>query len=186
MDKSARHGRGTPDRRDLREPRMPAIQEPDRAAKILHEARNPRYPGLSPCEMALDFAALVAQKGEVVHDYRKKKYESLVAARSMSRKGTCSSRTPTRWRWMAATPWREGADRHRLAARSSANRRARPGAYLTSDLLTVDEPMEYGSCPGRLLIVGVATSHWSWGKCSAALGLPSPFSSAMLSCWLGL
>src|SRR6266404_5009709 len=36
------------------------------AAKILHEARNPRYPGLMPCEIGLDFPALVAQKEEVL------------------------------------------------------------------------------------------------------------------------
>lgn len=43
------------------------------AAKLIHEARNPRYPGLTPCNIGLDFAALIAQKDEVVHDYRKKK-----------------------------------------------------------------------------------------------------------------
>ena len=34
------------------------------AAKILHEASNPRYPGLTPCAIAMDFGALVAQKDE--------------------------------------------------------------------------------------------------------------------------
>src|SRR5581483_3532855 len=48
------------------------------AAKIRHEASNPRYPGLAPCAITLDFGALVAQKGEVVHEYRTKKYESLI------------------------------------------------------------------------------------------------------------
>src|SRR5260370_21240027 len=46
------------------------------AARLLHDARHPRYPGLTPCPMDVDFAALVAQKDQVVHDYRKKKYES--------------------------------------------------------------------------------------------------------------
>jgi len=48
------------------------------AAKLFHEARFPRYPGLTCGTMALDFAALIAQKDEVIHDYRGKKYESLV------------------------------------------------------------------------------------------------------------
>ena len=39
------------------------------AAKILHEARNPRYPGLAACAIGLDFAALVAQKDDLVHEY---------------------------------------------------------------------------------------------------------------------
>ena len=48
------------------------------AAKLIHDASHPRYPGLTPCKIGLDFAALIAQKDDVVHDYRKKKYESLV------------------------------------------------------------------------------------------------------------
>src|SRR5260370_18125229 len=48
------------------------------AAKLLHDARHPRYPGLKPCERELDFSALIGQKDEVVHGYRKKEYESLV------------------------------------------------------------------------------------------------------------
>src|SRR5260370_14718564 len=47
------------------------------AAKIIHDARNPRYPGLTPAELGLDFRKLIEQKDEVIHAYRKKKYESL-------------------------------------------------------------------------------------------------------------
>ena len=48
------------------------------AAKIIHDARHPRYPGLAPAEVRLNFRELIAQKDDVVHGYRKKKYESLV------------------------------------------------------------------------------------------------------------
>lgn len=48
------------------------------AARLLYNARNRRYPGLKPCPMELDFAALIAQKDEIVGGYRQKKYESLV------------------------------------------------------------------------------------------------------------
>src|SRR5207245_5041223 len=47
------------------------------AAKIIHEAGNPRYPGLTPAEMRVDFPRLIEQKDEIIHGYRKKKYESL-------------------------------------------------------------------------------------------------------------
>src|SRR5439155_21711305 len=57
------------------------------AAKIIHDARNPRYPGLNGCEMDLDFTALVEQKRGLVHDYRKKKYESLVGDHIRVEKG---------------------------------------------------------------------------------------------------
>ncbi len=42
------------------------------AAKILHDARNPRYPGMTPCQMQIDFAELIAGKDEVIHVYRDK------------------------------------------------------------------------------------------------------------------
>src|SRR5438309_10316913 len=57
------------------------------AAKIIHEAGNPRYPGLTPCAIGLNFAALVAQKDDLVHDYRKKKYESLIGGQIHIEKG---------------------------------------------------------------------------------------------------
>src|SRR5947207_3164037 len=48
------------------------------AAKTVHDARNPRYPGLRGADLGLDFARLIAQKDEIVESYRGKKYESLV------------------------------------------------------------------------------------------------------------
>src|SRR5438477_11155609 len=49
------------------------------AARLIHDAREPRYPGLQGCTVPLDFAALIAQKDAVIRDYRRKKYESLVS-----------------------------------------------------------------------------------------------------------
>ena len=48
------------------------------AARIVWEAGHPRYPGLKPCDMEIDFGALIRQKDEVVHGYRDKKYSSIV------------------------------------------------------------------------------------------------------------
>src|SRR5258708_15338900 len=48
------------------------------AAKLIHDAAHPRYPGLKAARIEMDFAALIAQKDDPVHDYRRKKYESLV------------------------------------------------------------------------------------------------------------
>jgi mercuric reductase len=50
------------------------------AARLLHDARHPRYPGLTPCEMMCDFRALIVQKDDVIHDYRNHKYESLLGS----------------------------------------------------------------------------------------------------------
>jgi len=48
------------------------------AARILHEAHNPRYPGLSPAPMALNFPILVEQKCQIIADYRDRKYQSII------------------------------------------------------------------------------------------------------------
>src|SRR5438876_7001278 len=48
------------------------------AAKLVYDAAHPRYPGLTGQRLPLDFAALIAQKDEVIHDYRDKKYQSII------------------------------------------------------------------------------------------------------------
>ena len=48
------------------------------AARIVWEAAHPRYPGLRPARIELDFKELVRQKDAIVHDYRDRKYNSIV------------------------------------------------------------------------------------------------------------
>lgn len=50
------------------------------AAKLIHDSKHPRYPGLKPTNISLDFATLIAQKDDVVHAYREKKYHSLLGS----------------------------------------------------------------------------------------------------------
>src|ERR671937_1778213 len=57
------------------------------AAKIVHDARHPRYPGLTPVKIDIDFRKLVEQKDDVIHDYRQKKYESLTGGQFTIEKG---------------------------------------------------------------------------------------------------
>src|SRR5258707_3760591 len=57
------------------------------AAKIIHDARHPRYPGLTPAEIRLNFRELIEQKDEVIHGYREKKYESLTGGQFTVEKG---------------------------------------------------------------------------------------------------
>jgi mercuric reductase len=125
------------------------------AARLLHDARHPRYPGLHPCAMGFDFATLVAQKDDVIHDYRKKKYESLLGGQ-----------------FDIATGHVQFVDGHtvdvggrKLSGEqvliATGSRPILPDIqgltevpYLTSDLLTNDEPMELQDLPTSLLIVG--------------------------------
>jgi len=125
------------------------------AAKIIHDARNPRYPGLNACAMDLDFAALVEQKDAVVHDYRKKKYESLVSDHVRVERGHVRFLDPH----TVEVDGKQLAGEKVLIAAGS--RPVLPDIdgldhvpYLTSDLLTVDEQMELRELPQSLLIVG--------------------------------
>src|SRR5881275_2701671 len=48
------------------------------AARLVYDAAHPRYPGLSPVRMLVNWAELVAQKDEIIQEYRTHKYESLL------------------------------------------------------------------------------------------------------------
>src|SRR2546426_12074974 len=48
------------------------------AARIVRESRRPRYPGLAPADMRLDFTELVRQKDAIIEDYRSRKYRSII------------------------------------------------------------------------------------------------------------
>ncbi|MGH2375864.1 MAG: mercury(II) reductase [bacterium] len=127
------------------------------AAQIYREAHHPRYPGLSPRGMELDFKELVRQKDGVIHDYRGKKYQSIVHD---------SDRIKVYTGHAAFT--RDGAvelNGQRLVGRqyliATGSRPATPPIegldtvpYLTSDLLTSEESQELWELPKSLVIVG--------------------------------
>ena len=48
------------------------------AARLVYDAAHPRYPGLTPVRMPFSWAELVAQKDEIIQEYRAHKYESLL------------------------------------------------------------------------------------------------------------
>ncbi len=48
------------------------------AARLVYDAAHPRYPGLTPIHMPFSWAELVAQKDEIIEEYRTHKYESLL------------------------------------------------------------------------------------------------------------
>ena len=125
------------------------------AAKLMHDARHPRYPGLEPSELRLDFRKLIEQKDEVVHGYREKKYDSLVGGKFRIEQGHARF----------ADPHTVEVDGQRLRAEriliATGSRPVIPPIdgldqvpYLTSDLLTVGEAQELTELPRSLLIVG--------------------------------
>jgi len=143
------------------------------AAKILYESTHPRYPGLRPSGMELDFPALIAQKDEVIRGYRAKKYQSIVsdtkriqvfegvARFSGPREVTVNGKTLTGSRFLVATG-------------SSPSIPNIPGLsntpYLTSDLLTSLEDMELKELPESLIIVGGGYIALELGQMFSRLG----------------
>ncbi|MDR7418039.1 MAG: NAD(P)/FAD-dependent oxidoreductase, partial [Armatimonadota bacterium] len=127
------------------------------AARLYWEANHSRYPGLVGKGMDLDFRELIRQKDEVIHDYRDKKYQSIVHE---------SERIKVYAGHAAFTA--DGSvevDGHRLVGQhylvATGSRPTIPAikgldkvSYLTSDLLTSEESQELWDHPKSLIIVG--------------------------------
>ena len=127
------------------------------AAKILYESNHPRYLGLRPASMKLDFAALIAQKDELIQGYRAKKYQSIVSdtKRIQVFEGVARFTGP---REVTVAQTTLTGSRFLIATGSSPSVPEIPGLartpYLTSDLLTSLEDMELKELPESLIIVG--------------------------------
>ncbi|MBA3547004.1 MAG: mercury(II) reductase [Planctomycetes bacterium] len=125
------------------------------AARIVHEAQNPRYPGLVGAALGVDFATLVKQKDEIVQAYRERKYRSLLGGHISvvnghaefidARTVEVSGSQLTGEAIIIATGSRPRIPRIRGLDRVP---------FLTSDLLTSGEGMELTELPSSLLIVG--------------------------------
>lgn len=143
------------------------------AAKLVFDARNPRYPGLETCGPGLkvDFGELIAQKDEVIRVYRDKKYDSLVGGQFSIEEGHArfidahtvevDGRQLTSARFLIATG-------SRPAIPEIPGLDAVP--YLTSDLLTHGEAEELRELPASLLIIGGGYIALELGQMFARFG----------------
>ena len=125
------------------------------AAKIIHDARHPRYPGLTPAEVKFNFHELIVQKDDVIHGYRKKKYESLVGGQFSIEEGHAEFLDDNT---ITVGGKRLTGEKILIASGSRPVMPVIKGLdqvpYLTSDLLTNDEPMELWELPRSLIILG--------------------------------
>lgn len=125
------------------------------AAKLLYDAKNPRYPGITPTNLELNFAALIQQKDEVIAGYRNKKYESLVGSGFYIEEGHAEFLDP---HTVKVGDKQLSAENILIATGSRPTLPSINGLesvpYLTSDLLTSNEAMELTECPQSLLIIG--------------------------------
>lgn len=127
------------------------------AARIVHEASHPRYSGLSPARIEVDFSALVAQKDDVVHAYRAKKYAAVAdgIADLAVLDGDARLLDPQTVR---VGDRDVSADRILIATGSRPAIPDVPGLdgvpYLTSDLLDAGEIQRLAELPDSLVVVG--------------------------------
>ena len=127
------------------------------AARIYWEAEHPRFPGLGGKKLDLDFRSLIAGKDEVIHDYRGRKYEAIL--------GESDKISIAQGRATLVDPHTVQLDGRSLRGEqvlvATGSRPAIPQLpgldqvpYLTSDLLTSDEPTELTDQPRSLVILG--------------------------------
>src|SRR5437773_2258063 len=150
------------------------------AAHLVYDAAHPRNPGLSPVHMPIDWAELVAQKDEVIQEYRAHKYESLLdepeRIQLVSGQSVLVSdhevevRTPDGLRHLVG-------ERLLIATGSQPAIPQVPGLsevpYLTSDLLSAaDDPWGTGlrEQPRSLLILGGGYIALELGQMFARFG----------------
>jgi mercuric reductase len=127
------------------------------AARMVHEAAHPRYAGLTPGAVGVDFPALVAQKDDLVREYRAKKYASVADGLSdleLIEGDAAFADAHT----VLVGDRQVSADRFLVATGSRPIIPPILGLetvpYLTSDLLDADEASRLTDLPGSLVLVG--------------------------------
>jgi mercuric reductase len=134
------------------------------AARLVYDAAHPRYPGLSPVQMPVSWANLIAQKDELIQEYRAQHYESLLdepeRIQIVSGHATLVSDHEVQVQSAEGTRHLMG-DQLLIATGSAPTIPTIPGLaevpYLTSDLLSsADDPWgtELREQPRSLVILG--------------------------------
>ena len=150
------------------------------AARLVYDAAHPRYPGLTPVHMPVNWAELVAQKDEIVQEYRAHKYESLLDEPERIQLVSGQARLLSDHEVEVRTPdgtRRLVGDQLLIATGSLPAIPPVPGLsdvpYLTSDLLSsADDPWgtELREQPRSLLILGGGYIALELGQMFARFG----------------
>ncbi|HLZ69968.1 MAG TPA: mercury(II) reductase [Dehalococcoidia bacterium] len=143
------------------------------ASRLVYDAANPRYPGLAGARLPLDFRALIAQKDQIIHDYRGKKYESIIGPEKRIEIVAGEARFISD-RTVAVADRVLSGERFVIATGSHPVTPDIPGLaqtpFLTSDLLTSDEGMELTELPASLVIIGGGYIALELGQMFARFG----------------
>jgi mercuric reductase len=153
------------------------------AARLVHDAAYPRYPGLTAAHLSVNFPALIAQKDEVIREYRDQHYASILDDADETGQPPLEV---VQGRAMLVDPRTvevrasDGevrqliGDQLLIATGSSPFIPDIPGLsetpYLTSDLLTSQEELELTELPRSLLILGGGYIALELGQMFARFG----------------
>jgi mercuric reductase len=146
------------------------------AAKLIHEARHPRYPGIQPCEVKFDFGTLIGQKDEIIEDYRDERYIRLVDESEEIEilRGRVKFVDVVDDHAVEIDDRRIEGEKFLVALGSSPVTPEIEGLdkvpYMTSDLLTSEEDMELKELPESLVIVGGGYIALELGQMFARFG----------------
>jgi len=148
------------------------------AARLVYDAAHPRYPGLAPARLSVDFPALIAQKDEIIQEYRQQHYTSLLqdnaGAEVVYRRATLVDPHTAEVRTPDGGVRRLTGEQVLIATGSSPAIPEIPGLaetpYLTSDLLTSDEAQELTELPRSLVILGGGYIALELGQMFARFG----------------
>lgn len=143
------------------------------AAKLVFDARHPRFPGLKSggSGLTVNFRELIAQKDDLIRAYREKKYDSLLGGRFTVLEGNArfiDART------VDVDGKRITGERFLIATGSRPVMPELPGLddvpYLTSDLLAHGDAEELTELPGSMLVIGGGYIALELGQMFARLG----------------
>jgi mercuric reductase len=151
------------------------------AARLVHDAAHPRFPGLTPARVEVNFAALIAQKDAIIREYRDQHYASILQqVEGPNPVQVVDGRAVLVDPHTAEVTAPDGAvrrlsgDQVLIATGSSPAIPAIPGLadtlYLTSDLLTSEESQELTELPPSLVILGGGYIALELGQLFARLG----------------
>ncbi len=151
------------------------------AARLVYDAAHPRYPGLTPAQVEVDFPTLVAQKDAISREYRDQHYASIV--------NMADGPTPVQVVFgqaelvdphTAEVTAPDGSIRHLSGGQVLIATGSSPVVpdiaglaetpYLTSDLLTSEENQELTKLPAALIILGGGYIALELGQLFARLG----------------
>jgi mercuric reductase len=126
------------------------------AARIVWDAAHPRYDGLTPARIEVDFATLIGQKDDVVRDYRATKYAAVADSIGVEILTGDARMVGPHTIGIAGQTFE--ADRILVATGSRPTIPAIPGLdavpYLTSDLLDADEAGRLTELPESIVVLG--------------------------------